>query len=122
MPEDDSEAMYHICATLHLQYNKLPKTWSVAQLLEVAKLADKYAIQAALKPHIFNWCARCATQKLEFSDLLELLAVAVVFEECATVASIGGRVLKEATQPIQVPEGELPISTDGLFGESNADA
>lgn len=67
--EDDAEAMTTICKIVHLKNDTLPETLAPAQMLALARIADKYFLQEATKMAMRIWLTAPQTTNLE--DLLE---------------------------------------------------
>lgn len=47
--------MLNVCNIMHLEFNHVPNTLHVRQLLDFAALVDKYDVPKVIKPFVKSW-------------------------------------------------------------------
>jgi len=55
LPDDDLSALMIVLHIAHLRFNRLPDSMTLSDLLQLAKLCDKYDTVSVLRPFLQKW-------------------------------------------------------------------
>ncbi len=121
LPEDSGLAFTIIANVFHHRSVHIPEILTTSELLEIATLADKYDLTAALRPYATLWVQRAVTTEPfhpDYSDLLgrcRLLLFAYVLDLPSEFALLSWNILLTHRQlhKDEVEYGfELPLSRE----------
>ncbi|KAH8880279.1 hypothetical protein GQ53DRAFT_545446 [Thozetella sp. PMI_491] len=73
LPEDSGHAFTTIANVFHHRAAEIPETLSTTELLDIAALADKYDLTAALRPHGILWIQRAVAAEPYHPDYSDLV-------------------------------------------------
>ncbi|KAK0747105.1 btb/poz-like protein [Schizothecium vesticola] len=92
LPEDDAQAMHHVCCIIHHRNDLVPAVFSASDILQIAVVVDKYDMLTALKYAAGGWLeTRPEAETPEAEAILSmgnLLAAAYLFRDPKQFRSI----------------------------------
>jgi len=85
LPEDDAQAMHHVCCIIHHRNDLVPADFSAGEILQIAVVVDKYDMLTALKYAASWWLELCPEVETPEADAIlsmaRLLAAAYLFRD-----------------------------------------
>lgn len=92
LPDDDVQVLQLVCNALHFRHEEVDFTRPLAQLMEVATVADKYDLGFALRPLAEVWILNLL-EKVADLECYDLLNAAFLLQHTRMFRAVGEHVV-----------------------------